>query len=56
MDKIGKSIEKIADLAKGLEKGDPYISELLTKLDELKQKMIKGLEEDSRKKAQKKAS
>jgi len=56
MDKIGKSIQRISNLSKGLEKGDPYIPELLAKLDELKQKMIKGLEKDDRIKAQKKAS
>ena len=56
MDKIGKSIQKISELSKGFEKGDPFIQELLAKLEELKQKMLKGLEEDERIKAQKKAS
>jgi len=56
MDKIGKSIDKIAHLAKGLDKEDAYIDTLIEKLDHLENLMLKGLEKDERIKAQKKAS
>ena len=56
MDKIGKSIEKIAHLAKGLDKKDAYIDSLIEKLDHLENLMLEGLEKDERIKAQKKAS
>lgn len=56
MDKIGKSINKIARLAKGLDKNDAYIDILINKLDHLENLMLEGLEKDERIKAQKKAS
>jgi len=55
-DKLSKSIKKISTLSKGFEKGDPFIPELLEEIRDLKAKMTALLEEDSRKKAQKKAS
>ncbi|MEM6319450.1 MAG: hypothetical protein AAF960_17395 [Bacteroidota bacterium] len=56
MDKISKSIEKISKLSKGFDKDDAYIDTLIAKLDHLENLMLKGLEEDERIKAQKKAS
>jgi len=56
MDKIGKSIEKIAQLTKGLDTKDAYIDTLIEKLDHLENLMLEGLEKDERIKAQKKAS
>lgn len=55
-DKISNSIKKISRLSKGFKKGDPFIPELLEEIRDLKAKMTFILEEDSRKKAQKKAS
>jgi len=55
-DEMSKSIEKISVLSKGFEKGDPFIPELLEEIRDLKAKMSYLLEEDSRKKAKKKAS
>lgn len=56
MDKIGKRIDKISHLAKGLDKDDAYIDTLIKKLDHLENLMLEGLEKDERIKAQKKAS
>jgi len=56
MDKIGKSIDKITHLAKGLDKEDAYIDTLIEKLEKLENLMLAGLEKDERIKAQKKAS
>lgn len=56
MKKVAKSIEKIENLSKGLEKDDPYIDKLIKKLDHLEQRMLEGLEKDERIKMQEKAS
>ena len=56
MDKIGKSIQKIAHLAKGLDKNDLYLDTLIQKLDNLEKRMLEGLEKEERIKVQKKAS
>ena len=56
MNKINQSIDRLAELSKGLKKDDPYIDTLIEKLDNLEQMLLTGLEEDERLKAQKKAS
>lgn len=56
VDDLSKSVKKIRELSKGFEKGDPFIPELLEEIRDLKAKMTFLLEEDERKKAQKKAS
>lgn len=55
-ERIDKSVNNLIDLAKGLEKGDAIIPELKKDITTLKEKMLQILEEDERKKAQKKAS
>ena len=56
IENINKSVQKISELAKNLEKGDSYIDNLLEKLDLIEHKMLNILEEDERRKAQRKAS
>ena len=53
---ISKSIDKLENFVDKLEKGDPFIEELQKELKEIEVKLLKGLEEDERIKAQKKAS
>ena len=56
IENINNSVKKISELAKGLDKEDDYIDELLDQLSIIKEKMLYVLEEDERLKAQKKAS
>jgi len=49
-------LEKISGLVDNFEKGDPFLKEIDSKLEELENKLLKGLERDDRIKAQKKAS
>ncbi len=51
-----KRLENISELVNGFEKGDPFLKEIDQKLAELEGKLLKGLENDERIKAQKKAS
>ncbi len=51
-----KRLENISEQVNGFEKGDPFLKEIDQKLAELEGKLLKGLENDERIKAQKKAS
>lgn len=46
-----KRLEKISGLLENFEKGDPFLKEIDSKLAELEEKLLKGLEEDDRIKA-----
>jgi len=54
--KMTKRLEKISALVENFEKEDPFLKEIDSKLAELEDKLLKGLEKDDRIKAQKKAS
>ena len=56
MNKINQSLDKIEELALGIQKDNPYLNTLIEELELLERKLLKGLEEDERIKAQKQAS
>ena len=56
LSKMTNSLKNIGKLAKGFEKGEPFLEELDAKLAALEERLLQGLENDERIKAQKKAS
>jgi len=53
---ISKSLDKLESFVDKLQEGDPFIDKLQEELKEIEAKLLKGLEDDERIKAQKKAS